>query len=330
MVGGRKLETAGLGNKSHQPDITNIEQSDSDGENDSTAAVSQEPTLQEPPQDFTSTTRRVHDPLRARKKPQVVFVCDSIPKYVNKDQFFGNKAAAIRRLGTAKDGHHSINTWSTSREVEVFIIHLGINNVQNTHDEQSLFDNLQGCMDAAARKCPNATVVFSEILVPRQNQYNDSTIITNVNKRMRDFCSTRPLCLYVQHSLLQRSTDCYDDTVHINSGKGTKIFVADITRTVRQTSQRESERKYQNPQRYNTPRESKMSTWRAMRQVGREYRQENHTWPNGGLYPRSTRQEVDAYREGHQRHGGNENQRQPDRSSGGDIIYRLKQILQEY
>ena len=110
-----------------------------------------------------STSLNVRDPCRTRKKNQKSSWYDSIPKYVDGEDFFGKQKTAIITLGTATQAVHAIKQWSKEGSVTSFIAHLGVNDIHDSTHVAELSDNRVSLMKTAAGKYPRATIAFSEI-----------------------------------------------------------------------------------------------------------------------------------------------------------------------
>ena len=181
-----------------------------------------------------STSLNVRDPCRTRRKPEIILVCDSIPKYVDGEEFFGKQKTAIRRLGTATQAVHAIKQWSKEGSVTSFITHLGVNDIRDSTPAAELSDNLVSLMKTAAETYPRATIAFSEILgVGSNRDMNRSVHVVNMN--ISSACHQHGW-LYIRHKKLTSDDQFFEDEVHITKDRGTKLFVADITRSVRALS----------------------------------------------------------------------------------------------
>ncbi len=107
---------------------------------------------------------KIHDPLSTRRPAHVVMICDSVTQHVDRERFFGPKWVAIRRIGSVEKAEPVIKTWATSNVVQNFIIHLGNNDVRKGRETSEITAGLKSCMKIAARKCPRASVLFSELV----------------------------------------------------------------------------------------------------------------------------------------------------------------------
>ncbi len=187
-------------------------------------------------------TRKIPDPLKARNSLQVVMICDSIGKYVDREKMFGQKRVAIRRLGTAESAKATLRTWGRCNAVQHFIIHLGINDIREGNDESRLVTCIKKCIDMVSEKCPNASVIFSEILLVGGTQRTINDKVRRVNDAISNHCKTSSRYIYAKHTALKENDSLYEDDIHINKDSGTRYFVADIMRAARNGLQHKNHR----------------------------------------------------------------------------------------
>ncbi len=159
---------------------------------------------------------------------------DSITKYVEPRRFFGRKHVVIKRPMTATAAVKSISQWKTCNRVETVVVHLGINDLRSLgKPTKEVGSALKELLETLHVIYSRASVCFSSILLTGEEACNQD--IQTVNRQIEDLSKQRPWMVFVKHPALQNRSH-FINSVHINRDSGTKIFVADITRTIRAAS----------------------------------------------------------------------------------------------
>ena len=190
---------------------------------------------------------------------KVIMSCDSIPKHVDANKLCGYRSTKIIRSGSMAKACELAVNWPPSSELEVFITHQGVRDALDGVTSKQLTLDSKHLMREAERKFSNARIAFSEILhVGNNTNSNVNITIDEVNNEMVRYCQSNDKYVFIGHKMLQQRDDLYEDHCHINRD-GTRVFVADIHRHLRPTSQnstRDGQQRHTEHKPYGRPRQS--------------------------------------------------------------------------
>ena len=166
-----------------------------------------------------------------RNNAQHLVFGDSTTKHIAGDRYMSQAPSFIQRTSTTVVAQDVIWSWKPSETVQTAILHVGVNDVRDGTDRETIVDNLQKCLESMSTAFTNAHIGFSEILLigRASHQSNMNKTVKAVNERISDYCEDKGYA-YIRHEKLQspEAGTLFDDEVYINRAGGTAVLVSDI------------------------------------------------------------------------------------------------------
>jgi hypothetical protein len=199
--------------------------------------INTEVTSPTPPSMSTSTSQKQASDMsdNVTTIPLTTSICimgSSNIKYINPRRCFGKKSVTIITQSTAQRAKHTLENSQQNRDLECFILHIGLNDLRNGQSTGVVQNDLKSCLQSAVNLFPNAKIAYSEMLhVGHSDDINRS--IDQIDDYCHILCSASSRMVYIEHGVLQYRDDMYEDNVHINSSSGVRTFVNDIYSVLR-------------------------------------------------------------------------------------------------
>ena len=156
---------------------------------------------------------------------------DSTTKYIAGDRYMNQAPSFIQRTSTTAVAQDVTRGWKPSEAVQSAILHVGVNDVRDGTDRETIVSNIHKCLENMSTAFSNAEIGFSEILLVGRDDHHSSMnkTVKAVNERIKDYCESKGYA-YVSHEKLQspEAGTLFDDEVHINRAGGTAVLVSNI------------------------------------------------------------------------------------------------------
>ena len=182
------------------------------------------------------TNKRADKLDQMKQQAQHIVFGDSTTKYIDKNRYMGRSPCFLQRTSTTSMAYDTTKGWRKNENVQSAVLHVGVNDVREGKDTNTIGYNVVKCLQNMADCFPNAKLAFSEILlIGRENHHSKSNeTVRAVNEHVRDFCEENDF-MYISHGKLQspHAVGLFDDDVHVNNQGGTAVLVSDIQRALR-------------------------------------------------------------------------------------------------
>ena len=143
-----------------------------------------------------------------------VALMDSKRKYVNIHKLTHGKNKRIFPCGNIQKAKEALET--ANFKTKILLLHFGVNDIEETHNSQSIAKNLLDVCELASNKFPAAKILVSEI-TPRQDDLQP--VIEEVNSIFRNQVTEIKNCTIINHTSFN-DKGLFFDRKHLNRSKG--------------------------------------------------------------------------------------------------------------
>ena len=102
---------------------------------------------------FIYVSSRIKDPsnvIGKNKDPEIVFISDSVGKFIDQERFFGKKKVCSVCSSKASNSKEILSSWNRLESVETFIMHQGINVIAENRPTESICSDIKESLCLAA------------------------------------------------------------------------------------------------------------------------------------------------------------------------------------
>ena len=168
------------------------------------------------------------DPYYFKSKPETILLIDSVGKHVDSKRFLGKRSTLIHICPNTTYLLGLLNKWHVNNATQNVVLHVGINDICEERECDSIVQDMIKCIEAVKEKTPKANIVYSNIILCKSAPVDYLNKSASVNNKINLYCHENGVKV-VTHNNLCRNNLLYatDDYKHINYN-GTKIFVKNL------------------------------------------------------------------------------------------------------
>ena len=161
-------------------------------------------------------------------KPSLLFLCDSIGKYLRLNKLCPKHSVTYARTPLIKTAADLINETDPNHSPSTILFHTGTNDLE-TSDAQAVAHDICHLLTKTSQKFQSSKILFS-LFLPRQDNLNAKT--HEVNDLIKENIKLLPNVQMIDHTNLHNTKMIVlHDNKHLNRD-GLSIFARNLTRTI--------------------------------------------------------------------------------------------------
>ncbi len=148
---------------------------------------------------------------------EILLIADSLGLPINPDEFSSHPVQKVQCSGPRALEKHVINMPPSSPNIEVSLVHCGINALRDGTPGEVVAADICKSLDILQKKVPNSKLVYSQMLArPSSNEFAE---MTKANDLIQAHCKSKHI-VYLVHKDLNESPNLFRDDWHPDEKKG--------------------------------------------------------------------------------------------------------------